>query len=85
MTEQPAPFASQEAGQIAIQTMLSLLINLYIGECEDREQARAEIIKVAVEMVDAASVPGLPAAEQRDARHQAKALVRALISGQSTH
>jgi hypothetical protein len=77
--------ASQAAGQIAVQTLLSLLINLYIGECEDPDQARTEITNMAEEMVDGAFVPHLPAADQRAARNQAKQLVRVLITGQRTN
>jgi hypothetical protein len=82
MTDEPAPFASGAAGQIAIQTLLSVLINLYIGECEDRDLARREITRAAEDMIDKASIPDLPTADQKPARDQAKTLVRALIGGQ---
>ena len=81
MTDKPPPIASYAAGQIAIQTLLSVLINLYIGECDDRDLAKREIIGAAEGMIDSASVPDLPAADQKVARDQAKFLVRALISG----
>ena len=68
------------AGQIAIQTMLSLVINLYIAGCEDREGTRREITKTAEDMIDGAAIPDLPAADQKSARDQAKVVVRALIS-----
>ena len=77
--------ASLAAGQIAIQTLLSLLINLYIGECEDHDTARSEIAGLAEDMIDEAAVPDLPAADQKAARNQAKSLVRALISGQRSN
>jgi hypothetical protein len=80
LTDKPPPIASMAAGQIAIQTMLSLLINLYIAGCEDREGARGEIIKTAEGMIDDAAIPDLPAADQKTAREQAKVVVRALIS-----
>jgi hypothetical protein len=80
VTEKPSPIASMAGGQIAIQTMLSLLINLYIAGCEDREGARGEIIKTAEDMIDAATIPDLPAGDQKTAREQAKFVVRALIS-----
>lgn len=81
MIEKSSEFASHAGGQIAIQTLLSLLVNLYIGECEDQDQARSEITGMAEEMVDSAFVPDLPATDQKAARDQAKRLVRALISG----
>jgi hypothetical protein len=80
VTEKPSPLASMAAGQIAIQTMLSMLINLYIAGCDDREGARGEIIKTAEDLIDGASIPDLPAADQTSAREQAKFVVRALIS-----
>jgi hypothetical protein len=80
VTEKPSPIASIAAGQIAIQTMLSLLINVYIAGCDDRDGARSEIIKTAQDMIDAASIPDLPAGDQTSAREQAKFVVRALIS-----
>jgi hypothetical protein len=80
VTDKPTPIASYAAGQIAIQTLLSVLINLYIGECEDHDLAKREITCAAEGMIDNASVPDLPAADQKEARDQAKFLVRALIS-----
>jgi hypothetical protein len=85
MADDHTPVASYAAGQIAIQTLLTVLINLYIAECDDREQARAEIIGVAEEIITGASVPDLPAAEQKATREQAKSLVRDLISGGGVH
>jgi hypothetical protein len=85
VADEPAPFASAAAGQIAIQTLLSVLINLYIGECEDRDLAQREIMRMAEDMIDKAAIPGLAATEQKPARNQAKSLVRALILGQSSH
>ncbi|MBR1124549.1 hypothetical protein JQ628_23700 [Bradyrhizobium lablabi] len=76
---------SAEAGQIAIQTLLSLIVNLYIGECEDRDMARNEISNMAEEMVDKAFIPDLPAADSRVTRDQAKLLVRRLIGGHQTN
>jgi hypothetical protein len=81
LTDKPTPLASMAAGQIAIQTLLSVLINLYIGECDDRDLAKKEITGAAEDMIDGASVPDLPAADQKAARDQAKALVRGLITG----
>jgi hypothetical protein len=81
VTEKPSEFASMAGGQIAIQTLLSLLVNLYIGECEDHDVARKEITKMAEEIVDKAFVPDLPVADRKAARDQAKKLVRALIIG----
>jgi hypothetical protein len=81
MADNPMPIASYAAGQIAIQTLLSVLINLYIGECEDHDLAKREITGAAEDMIDKASVPDLPAPDQKAARDQAKFLVRALISG----
>jgi hypothetical protein len=83
VTEKPSPLASMAAGQIAIQTMLSMLINLYIVGCEDREGARGEIIGTAEDMIDCAAIPDLPTSDQKSARDQAKFVVRALISGSS--
>jgi hypothetical protein len=80
VTEKPSPIASMAAGQIAIQTMLSMLINLYIAGCEDREGARGEITKTAEDIIDGAAIPDLPAADQKSAREQTTFLVRALIS-----
>jgi hypothetical protein len=77
VTEKPSEIASLAAGQIAIQTLLSLLVNLYIGESEDPDLARREITNVAEEMVDKAFVPDLTAADQRAVRDQAKRLDRA--------
>jgi hypothetical protein len=71
MADNPTPIASYAAGQIAIQTLLSVLINLYIGECEDRDLAKREITGAAEDMIDKASVPDLPAADQKEARDQA--------------
>jgi len=85
VTDEPAPFASAAAGQIAIQTLLSVLINLYIGECEDRDLAQREITRMAEDLIDKAAIPGLPSAQQKPARDQAKSLVRTLIAGRSTH
>jgi hypothetical protein len=79
--EKASEFASVAGGQIAIQTLLSLLVNLYIGECEDHDLARNEITKMAEDMVEKAFVPDLPVADQKAARDQAKKLVRALIVG----
>jgi hypothetical protein len=56
VTDEPAAFASAAAGQIAIQTLLSVLINLYIGECEDRDLAQREIMRMAEEMIDKAAI-----------------------------
>jgi hypothetical protein len=81
MNDKPAPLASMAAGQIAIQTLLSVLINLYIGGCDDREEAKVEITKAAVDLITNAAIPDLPAADQKAARDQAKFLIRALISG----
>ena len=81
MTEQSGEFASHAGGQIAIQTLPSLLVNLYIGDCEDPDLARKDMAEIAEEMVDKAFVPDLPVADQRAARDQAKKLVRALIVG----
>jgi hypothetical protein len=81
VTEKLSPLASMAAGQIAIQTMLSMLINLYIAGCEDREGARGEIIGTAEDMIDGAAIPDLPAGDQKSARDQARFVVRALISG----
>ena len=81
MTDRSSEFASHAGGQIAIQTLLSLLVNLYIGECEDPDLARKSMAEIAEEMVDKALAPDLPAADQRAARDQAKQLVRALILG----
>ncbi|HEY0851246.1 MAG TPA: hypothetical protein VGD96_15105 [Bradyrhizobium sp.] len=53
-------FANYIAGQIAMQTLMSLLVNLYIGECEDHDLARNEITNMADEMVDKAFIPDLP-------------------------
>jgi hypothetical protein len=85
MTEDPASLATVAGGQIAIQTMLSVLVNLYIGECPDIDLARREITKLAEEMVDKASVPDLPATSQTPARDRAKRMVRDWIAGQTTH
>ena len=82
MTEKHAEFASMSAGQIAMQTLLSLLVNLYIGEREDHDLAQNEITNMAEEMVDKAFIPDLPGAYSRATRDQAKQLVRALIQGQ---
>jgi hypothetical protein len=81
VTKESSEFASLAGGQIAIQTLLSLLVNLYIGECDDHDLARKEITAMAEEMVDKAFVPNLPVADQKAARDQAKTLVRALIVG----
>ena len=85
MTEKSSEFVSHAGGQIAIQTLLSLLVNLYIGECEDPDLARKEMTNIAEEMVDKAFVPDLPVADQRAARDQAKLLVRALIVGRQAN
>jgi hypothetical protein len=81
MANRPAPIASYAAGQIAIQTLLSVLINLYIGQFDDRDKARSEITGEAEGLIDRAAVPDLPAPDQMAVRDQAKFLVRALISG----
>jgi hypothetical protein len=65
--------------------MLSVLLNLYLGGCDDIEMARREISKLAEEMVDTASVPALPSASQKPARDRAKRMVRDLIAGQRAH
>jgi hypothetical protein len=85
VTEKPSPLASLAAGQIAIQTLLSVLINLYIGGCEDRDEAQQEIIGAAEDLITKAAIPDLPAADQKAAREQAKALVRGLIVGSRTN
>jgi hypothetical protein len=79
VAEKSGEFASLAAGQIAIQTLLSLVVNLYIGDAEDPEQARDLITDMAEEMVDSAFIPDLPPAESKAAR--AKELVRQLIGG----
>jgi hypothetical protein len=81
MNDKPTPLASMAAGQIAIQTLLSVLINPYIGGCDNHEEARAEITKAAEDLITSAAIPDLPAADQKAARDQAKFLARALISG----
>ena len=81
MTEKSSEFASVAGGQIAIQTLRSLLVNLYIGECDDHDLVRKEITKMAEEMVDKTFVPDLPVSDQKAARDEAKKLVRALIVG----
>ncbi|SDT56639.1 hypothetical protein SAMN05444158_7093 [Bradyrhizobium canariense] len=73
------------AGQIATQTLLSLLINLYIGGCDDRDEAKRESTGAAENMLDTAAIPDVSAADQKAARDQAKVLVRALISGGRTN
>jgi hypothetical protein len=85
VAEKISQLASLAAGQIAIQTLLSLLVNLYIGEAEDRDEARNLITGMAEEMVDKAYIPDLPAADSLAARDQAKELVRALIGGQQSN
>jgi hypothetical protein len=67
------------AGQIAIQTLLSVLVNLYIGGAEDRDEARREITDAAEDHITRSAIPDLPASEQEVARKQAKTLVRGLI------
>jgi hypothetical protein len=81
VTDKPSPIASYAAGQIAIQTLLSVLINLHIAGYDDHDKARAEITSAAEDIIAKAAVPDLPAADQKEARDQAKLLVRALISG----
>lgn len=61
--------------------MLSLLVNLYIGEREDPDEARELVTGMAEEMVDRAFIPDLPAVESKATRDQAKQLVRRLIGG----
>jgi hypothetical protein len=39
------------AGQIAIQRLLFVLINLHIAEYDDREKAREEITKTAEDII----------------------------------
>jgi hypothetical protein len=39
------------AGQVAIQTLLSVLINLHIAEYDDREKVREEITKSAADII----------------------------------
>jgi len=82
MADNPSPIASYAAGQIAIQTLLSVLINLHIAGYDDRDKARDEITSAADDIITKAAVPDLPAADQKVARDQAKFVVRALISGQ---
>jgi hypothetical protein len=85
VTDKPGPIASYAAGQIAIQTLLSVLINLHIAGYEDRDKAREEIINAAEEIIDKASIPDLPAAEQKQARDQAKFVLGVLINGGDVH
>ena len=58
---------STEAGQIAMQTLMSLLVNLYIGEFEDHDLARNEITNMAEEPGGKLSVQreGHPSLERR--------------------
>jgi hypothetical protein len=81
VNEKPSPIASYAAGQMAIQTLLGVLINLHIGGYPDHDKARREITDAAEGIIDEAQVPDLPAADQKAAREQAKFLVRTLISG----
>jgi hypothetical protein len=81
MADKPSPIASYAAGQIAIQTLLSVLINLYIGQYDDHDKARSEVTSAALGLIDRAAVPDLPAPDQKAVRDQAKFLVQALISG----
>ena len=81
MIDKPKPIASYAAGQIAIQTLLTVLINLHIGGYDDHDKARNEITNAAEDIITKAAIPDLPAADQKAARDQAKLLVRALISG----
>jgi hypothetical protein len=55
---------------------------LYVGGTEDHDFAKREITGLAEDLIDNASIPDLPAADQKAAREQAKAVVRGLISGQ---
>jgi hypothetical protein len=47
MVDKPSQIASMAAGQIAVQTLLSLPINLYVGESDNHDQVRDEITKPA--------------------------------------
>jgi len=85
VTEKPSPLASLAAGQIAIQTLLSVLVNLYIGGAEDRDEARREITDAAEDIITRSEIADLPAADQEAARKQAKALVRGLIGSTRTN
>jgi hypothetical protein len=67
------------AGQIAIQTLLSVVVNLFIGGAEDPDEARREITEAAEDLITRSAIPDLPASEQEAARKQAKTLVRGLI------
>jgi hypothetical protein len=50
------------------------------------QSERHQVRRPSAKMVDGASVPGLPAAEESETRSQAKSLVRGLITGaRSTH
>jgi hypothetical protein len=85
VTEKPSPLASMAAGQIAIQTLLSVLVNLFIGGAEDRDETRREIIDAAEDIIARSAIPDLPAGEQAEAREQAKTLVRGLIGSTRTN
>jgi hypothetical protein len=85
VTDKPGPIASYAAGQIAIQTLLSVIINLHIARYEDPDKAREEIISTAEEIIDKAAIPDLPAGEQKQARDQAKFVLGVLINGGDVH
>jgi hypothetical protein len=81
VSEKPSPIASLAGGQIAIQALLSVLIHLYVGGTEDHESTKRELADLTEALIDKASIPDLPAADQKAARDQAKAVVRGLIAG----
>ena len=78
-----SPIATKAAGDIATQTLLSLLINLFVGQYEESAGPviRKRLIGAAEEMIDGSTIPDLPVEEHHAAREQAKVMTRALLSG----
>jgi hypothetical protein len=78
-----SPLANHAAGQIAVQVLLSTLMQMFLRSADDPDELRQEVLDAMNKMIDSSAIPNLPAAEQKDARAEAKTIVRHLVVGAS--
>jgi hypothetical protein len=78
-----SPLANHAAGQIAVQVLLSTLMQMFLRSADDPKELREELLAAMNKMIDNSAIPALPTSEQKDARAEAKTIVRNLVVGAS--
>jgi hypothetical protein len=78
-----SPLANHAAGQIALQVMVSTMMQIFIRQADQPLEFRDEVLAAMNVMIDNSAIPALPATEQKDARAEAKTIVRYLVVGAS--